>query len=129
MIVARIVSALFALLFAYAGYLQLNDGFALMWVLVYLGPAIVCAVFAAGVRMPLWLPAQFAAFTGVWAVVLATVVFSDDDLTQMFPDEEETGYVLVDTEEGREMGGLAIVAVAMLGVAVLSSRLPARDPA
>jgi len=111
-----------ALLFAYAAFLQFNDPDPLVWIAMYGAAALPCLAAAAGRPAPWPVPALVAAIAAVWAIWLATIVFGDQPTTDMFPDQETTGWVIVDAEEGREMGGLAIVAVGMLALAFITRR-------
>jgi hypothetical protein len=100
-------------LFVYATVVQYNDPDPVLWMATY-GVAAACCLFeAAGRPLPTPLIGTMTAVTAAWSIGLATIVFGGGEVRQMFPDEEKTGMVIVDTEEGREMGGLAIVAVTM----------------
>lgn len=112
-IVARGFFGLMALLFAYAAFLQLNDPDPAVWVAIY--GAATLALIPAVLRRPLprAVPATLATVSLAWALWLATIVFGDQPVHDMFPDQEKTGWVIVDAEEGREMGGLLIIAATM----------------
>jgi hypothetical protein len=119
---ARVVFGLIGLLFVYAGWIQLNDPDPLLWVATYLVAAIFC--FFAAARRPLPAPVvgTYGAITAAWAIWLASIVFGGGEVRQMFPDQEKTGMVIVDTEEGREMGGLTIITLAMVGLVAYERR-------
>lgn len=110
------------LLFVYGGVVQFNDPDPVIWVATY-GAAAICSFFtAAGRPLPTAVVGTIAAATAIWSIWLATIVFGGGDVRQMFPDQEKTGIVIVDTEEGREMGGLAIIAATLAGLAIAGRR-------
>lgn len=120
--IARGFFGLMGLLFVYAAVIQLNDPDPILWVGTYGAAALICLFEAAGRPLPLAVVGTLTAVTAGWAIWLATIVFGAGEVRQMFPDQEETGYVVVDTEEGREMGGLAIIALTLGGAAVVRGR-------
>ena len=119
---SRFAAALFSALFAWAAWLQLNDPDPILWCATYLIAALFAAAAAAGRPLPAAASAAFALVTAAWAFWLATIVFGDGETQRMFPGEKGTGLAFVDSEEGREMGGLAIVAVAMTAVSWFARR-------
>lgn len=125
----RLGFALVALLFVWAAYLQLNDVDPALWVTVYAVAAVCAAASALGRPLPVAVPVVVGAVCAVWALWLATLVFGGGEVRQMFPEEEGTGLAVVDTEEGREMGGLAIIAVTMALVTLHSRRNKERSAA
>lgn len=121
-IVARIIAGLFAALFVWAGIIQFNDPDPFLWVLIY-GAAAACLLLVALNKPPPFpVMGGLAVVAAVWSIWLAVIVFGSGEVKQMFPDEEQTGWVIVDAEEGREMGGLAIVAGVVGGFAVWTRR-------
>ena len=105
-------------LFVASAGLQLNDPDPLLWVLAYLAAA-ACTGLAAFRRPLPWgatLAGALVALAG--AAWLAWVVFFSGASNPMYPGQEPTGWLIVDTEQGREMGGLAIIAAALLPLAL-----------
>ncbi len=117
--IKRAFALLFAGLFVWSAYLQLNDPDPVLWVLVYGIAAALC--FACVLKRDLATAMRvFAAFALLGAAISAFEVWFGEPRL-MFPDNEMTGWVIVDTEEGREMGGLAIIAIVL---ALLSINRP-----
>jgi len=122
----RIFFGLMTLLLLYAVAVQYNDPDPIRWMVIYGVAAVLCGVAASGRRLPratIIVPAVIAA---AWAAWTASVVYGGGPLNQMFPGEPGTGYVIVDTEEGREMGGLIIVTLTLLLLAAFN-RTPSRS--
>lgn len=122
--IGRGVYGALALLLAWAGALQLNDPDPAAWIAIYGGAAVVVGAVAAGRRPPVWSVALVGGVAAAWAAWVVYTIFGKGQLTPMFPDDAGTGWLLVDAEEGRELGGLTIVVVAMVAVAgaLLTSR-------
>ena len=110
--VADIAIGLCGFLFIFGGYVQFNDPDPAAWVAIYWSAA-ACAFLTAFIRPPLLATAIVAAASGVWALALAPVVFGGGELTMMFPDQDKTGWLFVDAEEAREMGGLLFIFAVM----------------
>ena len=116
-IAIRVGVGVFAGLFVFAATVQFNDVDPWAWVVAYGAAALLCAVSAAGVRLPVWLPAGVAVVALAWSGYLAWVVFVVGDAQAMYPDETANPGLL-DLEEAREMFGLLLVAVAASMAAV-----------
>lgn len=112
--VKRALALLFAGLFAWSAFLQLNDPDPLFWVLIYGLSSALClaVVFKQNLPRVLRLFALLAAVGAVWSAYV--VWFGEPNV--MFPADDLTGWVLVDMEEGREMGGLTIISAVLAGL-------------
>lgn len=119
---SRMAFALLSVLFVWAAWLQLNDPDPILWMTTYMIAALFAAAAAACRPLPAAASALFALVTAAWALWLATIVFGGGETQQMFPGEAGTGLAFVDSEEGREMGGLAIVAAVMTWVSWFARR-------
>ena len=104
----RITLGLLAVLLGWAAVLQLNDVDPVLWAAVYGLAAVLCGLAAAGVRPARWMPAGYAVGALGWAGWLVWQIFVVGDVRPMF--EHTTNPSLLETEEGREMIGLIIVA-------------------
>lgn len=100
------MSALFAVLFAWAAVLQWNDPDPLVWAAVYGAGAVASALGAAG-RLAWPFAATVSAIALVWAGVLATRTVGVVDFARLFDSFEMKGDLRI--EEAREMVGLLIV--------------------
>lgn len=117
-IVVRAVVGVLAALFVLAAAVQLNDADPLLWVTVYGGAALMCAFTAIAGYLPDWVgvPALVAVVVG--ASYLGWQIFVVGDVSPMYQQASGSEPGLLETEEGREMLGLVLVAVG-LGLAVL----------
>jgi hypothetical protein len=70
-------------------------------------------------RLPRWLPAIVTLVAAVWAVALAPGVIGQVNPLEMFEEFEMKSPQI---EQAREMFGLLIIAVVMLGLLVLHRR-------
>lgn len=115
---------LVAALFAYAAFLQLNDPDPLLWVVIYLVAAGVAALTASNHPAPTSFAGGTALIALAWAAFIGSKVYGDGSVQPMFPQQQMTGWLIIDTEEGREMGGLLVIATAMalLVITQLASR-------
>jgi hypothetical protein len=98
-----------AVLFAFAAVVQYNDPDPLRWMAVY-GLAMLTCVRALAARLPRLLPALVGLGALVWAGTLAPGVVGRVSVGELF---QSYGMLSMAVEEGREMGGLLIVAVWM----------------
>lgn len=112
--VVRFIAGLMTVVFAYAAYLQLNDPDPIQWVAMYAAAAGLSALFAAKHPAPESFHGSFAGVAFLWAFYLSSLVYGSGYVTPMFPEGQMTGNLLVDTEEGREMGGLLIMGGTMV---------------
>jgi hypothetical protein len=106
----RVLLGVFALLFGWAAYLQVNDVGAVIWMGVYGYAAVVAAIGAAGRRVSRWWLGASVTATVCWAAYLAVVIFVMDAATPMHPAKGGGKVGLLAMEEGREMFGLLIIA-------------------
>lgn len=114
----RATTALMALAYLAMAGLQLNDPDPLRWVVVYAGAALACGLSLLG-RPSQALSGLWAAGAVLWALFLAVRIF-----VQPLPPGS-----LLDDEEVRELGGLLIVALGMLGLlAEARQRRPGAAP-
>jgi hypothetical protein len=103
----RVAGAVAALLFLWAASVQLNDPDPLVWIGVYVVAAALSALTPWG-RLPWWVSAAWAAPVGGWSLWLAARVLGQQPL--------------FDSEEGREMMGLAILALWALAQAAVARK-------
>jgi hypothetical protein len=122
-IIERVVAGVLAALFLLAAAVQLNDADPVLWVTVYGGAALMCAFTAIAGYLPdgVGVPALAAVVVG--ASYLGWQIFVVGDVTPMYEQASGSEPGLLDTEEGREMLGLVLVAVG-LGLAVLLTHDP-----
>jgi len=117
--VIRVMNVLMGCLFLLALVLQYNDPDPLRWMAIYGAAAVVC-LLALRRRLRRWMPLVVGVVALAWAATLAPGVVgrvSPRDLFREIP----MGSTAI--EEGREMGGLLIVAAWML-VLLISARRP-----
>lgn len=112
--IAQFVTALLGGVFLWAAYLQLNDADGWIWVLVYLSAAVLAFLASAGRPMP-QVAGRLIFFTFAFSCYLGIQAISPR-ATDMFEYGEKTGWTIVDTEEGREAGGLALISVMLFGI-------------
>ena len=103
-----------AVLFAFAAAVQYNDPDPLQWMAMYGLAMLACGLALAG-RLPRLLAALAGLGALVWAGTLAPGVVERVSLGELF---QPYGMLSTAVEEGREMGGLLIVA-AWMGVLTL----------
>ena len=111
----RGVFGVLAALFAYAAVIQLNDPDPVMWVAIYTIAMGLCGLAALNNPAPATFNTAALIVALVWAIYLGNQVYGDGIVRPMYPEQRMTGNLLVDTEEGREMGGLLVI-VAALGL-------------
>ena len=104
-----------AALFAFAAAVQYNDPDPLRWMAIYGLAMLACGLALAG-RLSWLPPALLGLIALVWAGTLAPGVVGRVSVGELF---QSYGMLSPAVEEGREMGGLLIVAVWM-GVLTLS---------
>lgn len=112
-IIVRLFFGAMAALFAYAAFLQLNDPDPLMWVSVYACGAVLAGLAAGNHPAPATFPGSLIALCLAWAFYLSGFVYTSGQTRPMYADQQLTGNVMLDTEEGREMGGLLVLAGGM----------------
>ncbi len=112
-----LADSVFALAFAFAVVVQVNDPDPFGWVTIY-GLAATACVLAAFDRGPAVFPGAIAMAALVWAAFLAPHVLGRVEFLSMFGAFEMES---VAVEESREMYGLLLVAVWM-GVTALRRR-------
>jgi hypothetical protein len=120
----RALAAVMAGLFAFSVYLQLNDPDPERWMAVYGAAALVCLLYVFG-RCPAWLAGLVTAVALAWAAVWAPRVVGVTHVKDMFAEWHMTKGN-VHAEEGRELGGLAIIVLACGTITVLTARRRAR---
>ena len=97
-----------AVLFAFAAAVQYNDPDPLRWKAMYGLGMLACGLVAG--RLPRLLPARAGLGALVWAGTLAPGVVGRVSVGELF---QSYGMLSTAVEEGREMGGLLIVAAWM----------------
>lgn len=107
----RSLLVLFALLFLFAAYVQLNDADPALWVSIYAAAAAISGLAAAD-RLPASVAALGTAAATLAAVTLAWQLAAASSWQPMHPDRVERPVGLLETEKGREMLGLVLVASA-----------------
>lgn len=117
-IVVRAVVGLLAALFVLAAAVQLNDADPALWVTIYGGAALMCGFAAIAGRLPDWVGVPALAAVVVGASYLGWQIFVVGDVSPMYQQASGSEPGLLETEEGREMLGLVLVAVG-LGLSVL----------
>jgi hypothetical protein len=109
-----------AVLFAFAAALQYNDPDPLRWMAMHGLAMLACGLALAG-RLRRLLPALVGLGALVWAGTIAPSVVGRVSLGELF---QSYGMLSTAVEEGREMGGLLIVA-AWMAVLTLVGRVRA----
>lgn len=117
-IIVRAVVGLLAALFVLAAAVQLNDADPALWVTIYGGAALTCAFAAIAGWLPDWVGVPALAAVVVGASYLGWQIFVVGDVSPMYQQASGSEPGLLETEEGREMLGLVLVAVG-LGLSVL----------
>ena len=128
-LLARLVFAGMCALFVYAAYLNLNDTDAALWVGVYGVSAVLTGLAAGNHPAPAQLHIAMMLGMLLWAIHLYDIVFQGaGTVTPMFPERQLTGNLWVDTEEGRELGGLLICAATLAAMAAVQRLVRYRRP-
>lgn len=111
-------------LFLYFASLQFNDPDPFWWVAIYGVAAGLCGLAASKHPAPPTFSGVVGATALAWGIFLGSKVYGAGSVTPMYAAQKMTGYLFIDTEEGREMGGLIIVAatLALLIAAQLAMR-------
>jgi hypothetical protein len=124
----RLLYAPLALLFAVAAAVQVNDTEPLRWIALYTAAAVLCALVAFNRAVPRTLIGLVIAIAAAAAGYLGVQYFTGSDLTPMHGQTLSDNPTLVETEEGREMVGAAVVALLLLPLLWLApnSRATAR---
>jgi hypothetical protein len=117
---SRALAGLMGVLFFYAMYLQFNDPDPVRWSAMYASAGVVCLLHAFG-RGPAWLAGLVTAVAIAWAAVWAPRVIGVTHVKDMFAEWHMTSGN-VHAEEGRELGGLAIIIVTCGAVALARRR-------
>ena len=112
----RIANGLMAVLFAYCAAVQFNDPDPIRWVAVY-GAACLLTVLALlrPGHYPWFLPALLGTLAAIWCTTILPRVAGKVRPAELFGSREMMSPLI---EEGREAGGLLIVAVWMAALAV-----------
>jgi hypothetical protein len=116
----RVLAAVMAALFAFSVYLQLNDPDPERWMAMYGAAAVVCALYVLG-KCPAWLAGLVTAVALAWAAVWAPRVLGVTHVHDMFEEWHMTRGN-VHAEEGRELGGLAIIILVCGTIAIMTVR-------
>lgn len=109
--------------FVFGVIVQYNDPDPARWMTIYGAAAVACGLFAAGRKQ--WIvPAVVLAIAGIWAMTLAPAALGKvgfGELFEAFEMKDER------VEIGREFGGLMIITVWMLVLALVSFRRTQRQ--
>ena len=109
---AKIASVLFALLFALAAVLQINDPDPALWIAAYASAAGLASTAALG-RARFWPSALLALGFSIWGLsLLPSLVDAEREAFTSFPMQSPSH------EEGREAVGLLVCAAYAAGLAV-----------
>ncbi|MUH37515.1 hypothetical protein D9O36_16815 [Zobellia amurskyensis] len=100
----KIVGVIFAILFAWAAYLQYNDPDATTWYIIYGLAALASALFVIN-RLPFFVAISF---------FLLAIIGTYSQWPEQFQGFTIGEGDIVNIERGREAGGLLIIAVVML---------------
>ena len=114
----KAANRLMAVLFAIAAAVQYNDPDPLRWIAIYGLAGLACLLALAG-RLPRLAPVLVGLAALVWAATLAPGVVGQVSIGDLF---ESYAMKSAPVEEGREMGGLLIVAAWMTVLAVRGAR-------
>jgi hypothetical protein len=107
-----------ATLFSLSAGLQINDPDPYVWMPAYLGAALAIGILPA--RRMLAIPAAVLGLgAGAWAGLLVAEVWDKIAISDLWNEMSAYGGAV---EVGREAGGLAIVAVGLLGCAAVRAR-------
>lgn len=104
---------LFTALFLYGAYLQFNDPDPLMWIGIYAIAAGLCGLAAVNNPAPATFSTTVIIVSLAWAAYIGNEVYGEGSVRPMYAQQKMTGNLMVDTEEGREMGGLLVIAGAL----------------
>lgn len=120
----KFANVLFGLAYVLSVVVQYNDPDPLLWMLLYGAAAAVCLAWALQ-RCPRWLPAAVLAIAVGWSGWIAVNIELGVPLTEALGDWGMHGQ---GSEEAREIGGLLLVGVWMLVLALKPSAPPADAP-
>ena len=113
-----ILNYLFLIIFLYCVVVQYNDPDALLWMGIYGIAALIC--FLTSLRRLHWgISALMAGVTLGLALILAPQVMGNVAFSELFVSMEMKTEVI---EQAREMGGLLIIAVWMIVIAIIRYR-------
>ena len=113
----KVTNSIMAFLFMLSVAVQFNDPDPLVWVLVYAAAAIACVLYAFQ-RLNWLVPAVIALVSSLWAVYLFPEMIgniNDSSLSDIF---NFFNMKTLGTELIREIGGLLIIVVWMIVLAV-----------
>jgi hypothetical protein len=117
----RLLTGAMVVVFLFAVAVQYNDPDPLRWMAIYGLAALACSLWLAR-RLPRWIPVVVGIAALAWAMTLAPGVVGRVSVGELFQSYAMKSEAV---EEGREMGGLLIVAVWMAVLALTPPR-PAR---
>lgn len=113
----RVLHALFAGLFSFAAYVNINDPHPLPWIATYAAAAVTCVIAAARLAFTRMAAAVVGGIALVWALTYLPAVLRHGQFLAMFDEWTMKNQEVV---ENREMFGLLIVA-AWMGVTAATS--------
>ena len=102
-----VLNTLFLLAYLLSAMVQYNDPDPLAWIAIYLAAAGMCIVRFCK-RLPKWLPALLTALSLVWIGILLPDIVGQVSLAEI---AESVSMRTRAVEEGREIGGLLLVAI------------------
>lgn len=101
----KLCNAVFLIIYLLSASVQYNDRDALLWSVMYLAAAAMCAIQFRQ-KPPRWLPRVLLLFSVAWIGVLLPSIIGQVSLTEIFASiRMQTRAV----EEAREIGGLVLV--------------------
>jgi hypothetical protein len=115
----KICNVFFLVIYLLSTAVQYNDPDALLWAIMYLAAAVMCALqFRA--KPPVWLPRTLLAISVAWMIALMPSIIGRVSLQEIFASLRMQTQAV---EEAREIGGLFLVG---MWAGVLSYRQRAR---
>lgn len=116
--ILRLLSFVFLLLFLLAAAVQYNDPDRLVWIAMWLSPAVACFLHLRG-KLPIWWPMAVAAVALAWAGTISGHVIGKVGFSDLF---QEISMANPGIEYGREFYGLLIIAGWMIVLIVARKR-------